>query len=205
MKINKDWVGDKTSVFKTLGASSHSDEDREKDDFYATDPLAGKYLLEMEELSDVIIDNSYGAGHLMKFLSESGKKIIGYDIESRFDNDLALDFHKEDWLSVREIDSNADIVFNPPYKYAKEFVEHSIKLAGKGRKICAFLKVQFLEGKSRKEFFRKYPPKRVWISSSRILCVKNGQFKKGDSSAVAYAWFIWEKGYKGETILKWFN
>lgn len=24
-------------------------------------------------------------------------------------------------------------------------------------------------------------------------------------SAVAYAWFIWEKGYKGEPVVRWFN
>jgi len=23
--------------------------------------------------------------------------------------------------------------------------------------------------------------------------------------AIAYAWFVWEKGYKGDTVLKWFN
>ena len=27
----------------------------------------------------------------------------------------------------------------------------------------------------------------------------------GGGSAVAYAWYIWEKGYKGDTVLKWFN
>ena len=25
------------------------------------------------------------------------------------------------------------------------------------------------------------------------------------SSAAAYAWFVWEKGYMGDTIVKWFN
>jgi len=29
--------------------------------------------------------------------------------------------------------------------------------------------------------------------------------KAGGGSAVAYAWFIWEKGYKGDTIVKWIN
>lgn len=65
-----------------------------------------------------------------------------------------------------------------------------------------FLKVQFLEGKRRKKLFAKFPPKTVWVSSSRIQCGKNGEFK---DSMVAYAWYIWEKGYKGETIVKWFN
>jgi hypothetical protein len=41
-----------------------------------------------------------------------------------------------------------------------------------------------------------------------LLCAKNAEFEKmiaGGGSAVAYAWYIWEKGYKGDTILKWFN
>ncbi len=32
----------------------------------------------------------------------------------------------------------------------------------------------------------------------------NGDFKTYKfNGAVAYAWYIWEKGYKGETILRW--
>jgi hypothetical protein len=40
------------------------------------------------------------------------------------------------------------------------------------------------------------------------MCAKNGEFKKmidGGGSAVAYGWYIWEKGYQGDTIIKWFN
>nr|DAL54124.1 MAG TPA_asm: adenine-specific methyltransferase [Caudoviricetes sp.] len=33
----------------------------------------------------------------------------------------------------------------------------------------------------------------------------NGDFDSIGGSAAAYAWFVWEKGYKGETIVKWFN
>lgn len=71
-----------------------------------------------------------------------------------------------------------------------------------------FLKVQFLEGKERKKLFLNYPPKYIYVSSSRILCAKNAEFermKQGGGSAVAYAWYVWEKGYKGNTILKWIN
>ena len=71
-----------------------------------------------------------------------------------------------------------------------------------------FLKLQFLEGKSRRELFRKYPPKTVFISSSRILCAKNGDFdgmRASGGSAVAYAWYEFEKGYTGETKVKWIN
>jgi hypothetical protein len=29
--------------------------------------------------------------------------------------------------------------------------------------------------------------------------------KAGGGSAVAYAWYVWEKGFNGDTIVKWFN
>lgn len=71
-----------------------------------------------------------------------------------------------------------------------------------------FLKVQFLEGKLRKFLFTDFPPKTIYVSSSRILCAKNAEFermKQGGGSAVAYAWYVWEKGYNGDTIVKWIN
>jgi len=45
---NKNWTGNEKTVFSTLGASSHSIEEREKHDFYATPPEAVKMLLELE-------------------------------------------------------------------------------------------------------------------------------------------------------------
>lgn len=71
-----------------------------------------------------------------------------------------------------------------------------------------FLKLQFLEGKARKALFQKFPPKCIYVASGRLLCAKNGEFEKmkaGGGSAVAYAWFVWQKGYTGETVVKWIN
>ena len=34
---------------------------------------------------------------------------------------------------------------------------------------------------------------------------RNGDFDKYKSSAVAYAWFVWQKGYKGDTVIRWIN
>jgi hypothetical protein len=33
----------------------------------------------------------------------------------------------------------------------------------------------------------------------------NGDFDSIGSSATAYAWFVWEKGYKGYPEIRWFN
>lgn len=43
------------------------------------------------------------------------------------------------------------------------------------------------------------------VASGRLSCAKNGDFSRCAGNAMSYAWFIWEKGYKGDTILKWFN
>ena len=98
--------------------------------------------------------------------------------------------------------------YKSPYKYAKEFVEHTLEIIPEGRKVAMFLKVQFLEGKKRKALFLSNPPKVVYISSSRILCAKNANFeafRKSGGSAVAYAWFVWIKGFKGDPVIKWVN
>ncbi|MBT9167422.1 MAG: hypothetical protein DDT19_00760 [Syntrophomonadaceae bacterium] len=74
-----------------------------------------------------------------------------------------------------------------------------------GKKAAFFLPIRYVEGKERKKIFLKYPPKVIYISSSRLKCAINGRFDKTPNSAVSYAWFVWEKGFTGDTILKWFN
>ena len=68
-----------------------------------------------------------------------------------------------------------------------------------------FLRLNFLEGKSRRTLFDRYPPKTIYVSSSRINCAKGGDFENHNAGAQAYAWFVWEKGYSGQTVVKWFN
>lgn len=192
--------GNSNSTFVTLGASNHSGYERQKDDYYATEPLAARLLMSVEKFSPFIWECACGEGHLSKELQKAGYTVFSTDKVNR-------DFgYVEDFLQASEPPSpQYDIITNPPYKYAKEFVEHALDISRKGRKVAMFLKLQFLEGKSRKELFKKYPPKTIYVSSSRLKCAMNGEFEKFQSSATAYAWFIWEKGYTGDTVVKWIN
>ena len=63
----KDWKGNKKAVFSTLGSSNHSDLEREKHDFYATDPKALKLLLKYESFKNVW-ECACGQGHLSEVL-----------------------------------------------------------------------------------------------------------------------------------------
>ena len=72
-----------------------------------------------------------------------------------------------------------------------------------GHKVAMFLKLTFLEGQKRKKLFSKYPPRYVYVFSKRVNCAKNGEFEKYGNNAVAYAWFVWEKGFCGEPVIRW--
>ena len=98
-----------------------------------------------------------------------------------------------------------DIVTNPPYRLAKEFAGHALELLQDGAKLSMFLKLTFLEGQKRQELFRKHPPKWIYVAVHRLECPMNGEFRQGAGSAVCYAWFVWEKGYKGKPEIGWFN
>ena len=206
--MSKDWIGNQNSIYTTLGASNHTDKDRETNDYYATKPKALELLLKLEDFSPYVWECACGEGHLSEVLKSHGYKVKSSDIIDRgYPNTEVVNFLE---VSKRDIDTDysRDIITNPPYKYAKEFVEHALDISMDGTKIAMFLKVQFLEGKARRALFDKHPPKVVYVASSRLLCAKNGDFeaiKAGGGSAVAYAWFIWEKGYKGDTIVRWFN
>lgn len=60
----KDWSGNKNSIYTTLGASNHTDKDREENDYYATDPVAIDKLLKVEQLSNFIWEPAVGGGAL---------------------------------------------------------------------------------------------------------------------------------------------
>lgn len=196
----KDWIGDTNSVFATLGASNHIEEQRERHDYYATEPKAMELLLELEQFNNNIWESACGEGHLSEVLVKNGYNVKSTDLIDRGYGIGGVDFLKDEFEIF-----NGDIITNPPYKYAKQFIEKSLSIIPKGNRVAMFLKLTFMESKGRKQMFIDNPPKVIYVSSSRLLCVKNGDFSKKESSAVAYAWYIWENGYKGDTVIKWFN
>jgi hypothetical protein len=159
-------------------------------------------LLAEEKFSKNIWECACGQGHLSEQLIKAGYKVKSTDLINRGYGIGGIDFLQE--TEIYE----GDIITNPPYKFALEFIEKALSLIHTGNKVAMFLKIQFLEGKNRKKLFLKNPPKVIYVSSSRLLCAKNAEFQKmkdGGGSAVAYAWYVWEKGYQGETIIKWIN
>ena len=200
MENMKDWTGNYNSIYKTLGASNHTDNEREKHDYYATEPKAVEFLLKDETFRSDVWECACGEGHISEVLNAHGYKVRSTDLIDRGYGEGNIDFLKEEKPIIP-----MDIITNPPYKYAKEFIEHALNISSDGTKIAMLLKLTFLEGQARRKLFKKYPPKTIYVFSGRVKCAKNADFDGMGSSAVCYAWFVWEKGFRGNPIIKWIN
>ena len=143
-----------TKVFKTLGSSNHTPDERAQFDYYATDPQAVEMLLALETFAPVIWEPACGEGHISNVLAAHGYEVISTDLIYRgFGDPEPLNF-LEETLDGFE----GDIITNPPYSVGLQFVERALESVRPGGKVAMFLKVQFLEGKRRGEFFKKSPP-----------------------------------------------
>lgn len=195
----RDWKGGTASTFKTIGASNHCEHDRQKEDYYATEPAATDWLCKIEKFKSPILEPSCGEGHISRQLIAHGYEVVSRDLVDRGYGEVA------DFIYMNAEKWDGDIVTNPPYAFAQEFVEQALKMIQPGRKVAMFLKLTFLEGKKRASLFKNNPPIRVWVSRARLKCAMNGDFDSYGSSATAYAWFVWEKGYTGHPEIRWFN
>lgn len=202
-------------VFKLLGA--HSTTERAKDDFYQSSTEIANALFECvkagikrndlyaEGLEEtVIIDSSVGTGTLLKPFRYKCWSLIGYDIADRGYKFVSV----QNWLTVKEIPNPRNkpkvIVQNPPFKLALEFVQHSLDLLNKGELLFSLHRLLFLEGGERfgKLYGNKQKPKYVFVFANRVSCITPDIENKG-KNAVCFAWFMWQKGYRGSTQIKW--
>lgn len=187
------------SLVAVGSTTKNNKEKREENDFYATEPKALEELLKHIKFNNNVWECSCGQGHLSEVLKTNGYNVKSTDLIDRGYGDGGVDFLKQ----TEKFDG--DIVTNPPFKYISEFIEKAMDLLVEDNKLALFVKIQVLESKSRRLLFEKFPPKFVYVSSSRLQCARDGRFDKYNVNVMSFCWIIFEKGYKGDTILKWFN
>lgn len=213
---SKDWTGNGNSIWKTLGASNHTDKERETLDYYATDSVALDKLTPVFPIHTKVWECACGDGILSKWLVDHGHDVLSTDIADRGYGISGVDFLKAqptdiaDWYAKdnKNLSMPFDILTNPPYSKATEFILHTLDLIPWGGHVIMFLKTTFLEGKQRKKLiFDVNPPRYVFQFSERVLCAKNGDFdymRKHGGSAVAYAFYVFNKhNDEHKTEIKW--
>ena len=187
-------------------AGMSTTRERVQDDYYATPYQATEMLLDEVKFYGNFLEPCVGGGHIVDVIKRyyPDECVYGVDIVDRgYPNTLVADFLKHDFLG-QKFDN---VVTNPPFSLAQEFLEKSMEVVNDGGKIAMFLKIQFLEGAKRREMFKKYPPKYIYVFVKRQAPWNNGSpvDEKGKpwSSTMCFAWFVWEKGFTGEPVVRW--
>jgi hypothetical protein len=171
---------------------------RVDNDFYATHPDSIKALLSVEKIIYPALEPACGEGHISKFLV--GGKVISRDLINRGYGDKFEDFLTSEHQNIDTV------ITNPPFNLFQEFVEKGLNVANK--KVILFGKLQALEGSKRATFLQTTPLRTIYVFKKRQNPLWNGKdysevIGKKTSSTMAFAWFVWEKGYTGKPQIEW--
>ncbi|RNB59397.1 hypothetical protein EDM57_04445 [Brevibacillus gelatini] len=165
-------------------------------DFYPTPiDVVDKLLIKHKIQDGTILEPCAGNGVIIKSLRNYGytNKIIANEIRKEEESNLihsgADEITYDDFLLKYEVDKSVKtVITNPPFTYAKEFLEQCFKLYPNAE-IIMLLRLAFLESKKRYEFWQQHPVSKLYVLSERPSFTGEG------TDATAYAWFVWNEDY----------
>ena len=174
--------------------SSRTNGDREINDFYPTPAYVVEELLKRELFNGDMWECACGEGDISNVLINNGFNTFSSDLINRGYGEQ-IDFLQSDIFSD-------NIITNPPYKLALEFILKAKKQSRK--KIAMFLKTVWLESEIRYDMFqdKEFPLKNIYQFSKRVSLYKGG-IKMKNSGMIAYAWYVWDKNYIGKPLIEW--
>lgn len=136
-----------------------------------------------------------GLGGLSDPLMAAGIDVFRSDIAARGRGIVEMDF-----LSCPTA-MGLPIAFNPPFKRTAEFLDHACAITDK---VFMFNRTSVLETVPRAKSFtsRRWPLKYYYQFAYRVGCTK-GETQEPQAKAVMYAWYVFDKSYIGEPVLRW--
>mgnify|MGYP001571771301 CR=1 FL=1 len=171
--------------------STNNTGKRKKTDFYETPYSLTELLLEKENIIGEILEPSCGKGAIVKVLQKLGYSMSFYDKEKNF---------------LKETKKYHTIITNPPFSLAFEFIKKAKEISD----IFFFLlPLSYLHGKKRFDEVwtdKKFPLARIYVFTRYpLLGEKLREDGKHNTGMMVYAWYVWEKNYKGEPVIRWLD
>lgn len=170
------------------------------DDLYETPAVAVEALQRAEHLPPSIWEPACGPGSIVEILRRAGHSVVATDLVDYgcADSSFGIDF-----LIEREAPPDIGaIVTNPPFKLAGEFVAQALHLCPR---VVMLLRLAFLESQRRSDILDTGYLARVHVFKNRLPMMhrsgRGTKVAKTNSSAMAFAWFVWDKNHVGPTEL----
>lgn len=186
-------------------AGGNSVTEKADNDFYATDPKTVKAFLDIARYEFKNVESIHepccGQGHLVEAILPYFKNSI---VASTDLIDRGYGLGNVDFLNCN-LDIKADLIItNPPFSLVNDFIK--VGLEKTNRYLVYLCKIQLLETVGRKELLENSPLKYVYVHSKRQATWKNGKERdengKPWATTMCLAWFVWDKEYVGEPIIK---
>jgi hypothetical protein len=181
---------------RTKGHPRSSGYERHPTDFYIEDSWAIEKFLDAEKFSGSVHDPACGSGQIPDACRRRGLLATGADLIDRgWPGTAVQDFLVDtDWWS--------NVITNPPYKLAAEFVLHALEhCAGK---VAVLVRHTFQESQERYEsLFSVKPPSRIYNFVNRVHCPPGDSNAKRKGGSIFYIWAVWDPQHNGETITRW--
>jgi hypothetical protein len=171
------------------------------DDLYETPPVAVEALLRAEKLPLRIWEPACGPGAIVRVLRAAGHEVIASDL---VDYGCPLSTSRIDFLLERRVPLNAEMILtNPPYKLARQFVEHAIELCPL---VVMLLRLEFLESERRSDILEDHGLARIHLFRKRLPMMHRSTWQgRKANSRIAFAWFVWSRDHKGPPTLHRFS
>jgi len=188
-------------------AGGNSTTEKAENDFYSTNPETVRLFLDNvkdifeDETINLIWENAAGDGNISETLKDYflDTEIISTDLIDRGYGAGGVDFLNTDFNPKADL-----IITNPPFSLVNDFIE--VGLEKTNRYLVYLCKIQLLETVGRKELLENSPLKYVYVHSKRQATWKNGEpldpNGKPWQTTMCLCWFVWDKEYKGEPIIK---
>jgi hypothetical protein len=166
------------------------------DDCYDTPPCAVRALLKVEHIPRHVWEPAAGTGNIASVLRAHGHEVFASD---KLDRGCPGVFVFNYLRPLRMPLAPDAVVTNPPYRFARRFVELSLERAPL---VCMLLRLAFLESSARAGILDGGKLSRVHVFANRLpMMHRAGWTGKRASSAMAFAWFVWDRNYRGPTLL----
>lgn len=128
--------------------------------------------------------------HLMSYpkaINTYGFKNIG-TIDIRQDSLAEI---KSDYLHMDCKNKYDMIITNPPFNISLDIIKKALGDVKNDGYVIMLLRLNYLEGKARKLFWEENMAKYIYVSHKRMSFTDDGK-----TDSVAYAHYVWQKGYK---------
>lgn len=168
---------------------------RKKSDFYETPYSMTWQLLEVEDFKGSILEPAFGDGAISGELIDKfgNKKVDGFEIK-----------YGDNFILKENIKKYNNIITNPPFSLAHEFIQKAKSIYTD--KIAFLLPLSYLHGQKRFEdkifselkcihVFTRYP----------MLGEPLREDGKYHTGMIAYAWYIWVKGWTQDPVIRWID